>query len=560
MTPLRRRTVLAGIGLAPLLVPTAFAQESGSTALHGLVIGNDRYTKLRKLERAVSDARSIAARIRSFGYDVTEAYDADTEAVFAAFAAFRERLVGDAAAFVYFAGHGLQVNGTNYLIPVDADNTTDDRMLETSLPLSPLLDDLAATRPAQAILMLDACRNNLASATISGARPGFASVQAPGGFYIAYSAGSGELALDTLGDDDRDPNGVFTRFFLKNVAPDRPIDAIMKDTRCQVASAAEAIGHPQHPAIYDQSRADLRLDARRDFGSARVSMCATGIGRLSGTAVLLIANQDYAAHTRLNDLKTPRSDVRHLERTFRALGAATRVVEEAGVERIREACVALAKERHERIVLHYAGMGELVGNDATLFLVNPAAPASKSAKAAAGSGASAPIADVNDDLYAGLEFLFLEDIVEWLRPPPVKARPDTTRAVSPRIERGPKIVFLLDFCLFPHKVGVEPKVSVLAALQSGNDRYGHVSVLTGGGIFQAVLDAAPGHSKSPFTIAIDNALARPGLSIGQFAAVVRDEVEAITKGVQTPTLFALPERRGDRFVERLPPLDTRRVG
>lgn len=553
-----RRTILTGLAFAPLLVPPARAQ-TGKTRLHAVVIGNDRYAKLRKLERAVADARSIATRVRSFGYDVTEAYDADTSAIFAAFAALRAKTAGDAAAFVYFAGHGLQVNGTNYLIPVDADNATDDKMLETSLPLGPLLDDLAATRPAQAIVMLDACRNNLANTTMAGARPGFASVQAPGGFYIAYSAGSGELALDRLGDDDPDPNGVFTRFFLKNVAADRPIDAIMKDTRCQVASAAQAVGHLQHPAIYDQSRLDLRLDGERDLMAMRAAMCTAGIGRLANTGVLLIANQDYSAKTQLNDLKTPHSDVRVLERTFDALGARTRTIYEAGAAPILEACRALAREGHDRIVLHYAGMGELVGDDATLFLVDPksaarakSAPTRGFAPAALKSGATA------DAAYAGLEFLFLEQLVAALRPPPApEPRGKTRGAVTAPRRTGPRLVFLLDFCLLPQQIGIKPKTSVLAALQSGDDQFDDVTVLTGGGIFQAVLDAAPGQQKSPFTVALDNALARPGLSMAQFAAVVRDEVEAITKGLQTPTLFALPARRGDRFVERVAPSDTR---
>lgn len=543
---LSRRSLIGGLTLIPAFsAAVRLGAASPPNRLVGLVVGNDHYRSIRSLERAVADARDIATKVRSFGYDVTEAIDADTDAMFKAFEAFREKLTGGGAAFVYYAGHGLQVNGTNFLIPIDADGSSDERMLETSLPLTSLLDDLAAARPGQAIVMLDACRDNPEVAGLLGAYPGFASVQAPGSFYIGYSAGSGELALDRLGPDDRDPNGVFARYLLANLRPDRAIDEIMRDTRCQVSDAAGGIGHRQHPAIYDQTRFDLRLDGSTDPPSTRRRACTLGLGRLQRTAVLLIANGNYSPFQ--PNLASSRSDSRRLEKTFKSLGAHTVLLEEAGSGRIQEACAILAGGGYERIIVFYTGHGALIDDDGALVVVDPTR----------GTASASPIPE-NE----GLECVFLGDLVEFLGLPSGSGQAETaTRGHSCALSKHPlpqtPLVLLLDFCLESLDFGMRLKrPSVLKALQGGRDhRYDHVAVITASGLFQnAREDAAGGIIRSVFSIALDNVLARPGLSIGQFAEVVRDEVDAMTKGLQVPALFAIPERRGNPLVERIPRL------
>lgn len=542
-----RRSLIGGLTLVPAFsAAVRLGAASPPNRLVGLVVGNDHYRSIRSLERAVADARDIATKVRSFGYDVTEAIDADTDAMFKAFEAFREKLTGGGgAAFVYYAGHGLQVNGTNFLIPVDADGSSDERMLETSQPLTSLLEDLAAARPGQAIVMLDACRDNPEVAGLPGAYPGFASVQAPGSFYIGYSAGSGELALDRLGPEDRDPNGVFARYLLANLRPDRPIDEIMRDTRCQVSNAAGEIGHRQHPAIYDQTRFDLRLDGSTEVPSARRNACALGLGRLQKTVVLLIANGNYSPFQ--PNLASPRSDSRRLEKTFKALGAHTVLLEEAGSGRIQEACATLASGGYERIIVYYAGLGALIHDEGALIVVDPTR----------GAASASPIPEVD-----GLECVFVGDLVEFLRPPPGSGQEEAGvrgRSAGPSKPPLPqaRLVLLMDFCLESLDFAVKLKrPSVLKTLQGGRDhRYDHVAVITASGLFQyAREDAAGGSVRSVFSIGLDNALARPGLSTGQFAEIVRDEVDAMTKGHQVPALFAIPERRGDPLVQRIPRL------
>lgn len=549
---LDRRTIVAGLAAAPLLAATRLRAQPTLNPLQALIIGNDKYKAIRPLERAVADADAIAKKIAAFGYEITPAMEADTDAMFAAFQAFRARLTPDSAAFVYFAGHGLQVNGTNYLIPVDADGSSDERMLETSLPLGTLLDDIHRTGPRQAIVMLDACRNQPLKLEMSGAAAGFASVQVPGGFYVAYSAGSGQLALDKLDDKDRDPNGVFTRFLLRNLAPDKPIDAIMYETKCQVAAAADTVGHPQNPAVYNQSRGELRLDGRQDPAALRAIFCTAGTGRLHQTAVLLIGCQRYGGRTQLADLMTPVADARQLEQSFKALGAETMILADPGREAIRAACRKLAEGGFERIVVHFAGMGELIDNEAAMLVADPAAPPLRLQQRGGKVGASA---SAIGPAMEGVECIFLSDLVDDLR---IRSAPGakTTRAIGGAWSRpGAKLVFLLDFCLGPLDLGIEAsKGHVLQALQRGHDDlYAHVAVITAGGLFQTVLDVAEGQRNSPFTIAVDNALARPGLSLVQLAAVIRDEVEGLTKGLQSPTLFAYPQRRNDPFVEKIKP-------
>ncbi len=108
--------------------------------------------------------------------------------------------------------------------------------------------------------MLDACRDNpfkLRGRAIGGGR-GLAPTNAATGQMVIFSAGTGQQALDKLGPDDKDRNGLFTRVLLGQIKKiDLTIDKIMKNVRVEVAQIAKSVGHDQVPAIYDQVLGDF---------------------------------------------------------------------------------------------------------------------------------------------------------------------------------------------------------------------------------------------------------------------------------------------------------------
>ena len=257
MRGLRRRAFLgAAVGL-PLGLVDVGAAAQGRSSLRALVIGADRYSRLRPLTRARADADAVRNKLISFGFDVQHADDPDAAALSRSLDAFIRSLDRRSSAFIFFAGHGVQIAGENYLLPIDADA---DGIVERGVPLSRMMRDIAARAPKQTIAVFDACRDGPPIVTDRNAAGGFSSVQAPNNFYVAYSTGSGQTALDGLPGFDPDPNGVFTRHFVRNLSPLIPFDTVIKRTRVQVALTARRARHEQNPGIYDQTGGDIWLD------------------------------------------------------------------------------------------------------------------------------------------------------------------------------------------------------------------------------------------------------------------------------------------------------------
>ena len=106
------------------------------------------------------------------------------------------------------------------------------------------------------LAMIDACRDNPfkgSGRSIGGVARGLAPTTAATGQMVVFSAGTGQQALDKLGPDDKDKNGLFTRVFIKQMQkPGITIDQLIRDIRTEVVNKAKAIGHDQVPAIYDQ--------------------------------------------------------------------------------------------------------------------------------------------------------------------------------------------------------------------------------------------------------------------------------------------------------------------
>jgi Caspase domain len=224
-----------------------------------LVIGNNAYRDVEPLQTAVADAKAMAKALEAVGFKVNLRLDLDDRALKAAVRQFKAQLAGGDEAVFYYAGHGVQFGAENYLVPVNVGLDDEDQIKDESIPLRRVLEDLQDVKARFSLAIIDACRNNpFRSRLRSGAQRGLIPVAGATGQMVIYSAGAGQAAIDRLGQNDRDPNGVFTRVLLREIGtPGVPVDRVVRKVRDQVVALARSVGHDQVPAIYDQTIGDF---------------------------------------------------------------------------------------------------------------------------------------------------------------------------------------------------------------------------------------------------------------------------------------------------------------
>ncbi len=224
-----------------------------------LVIGNDTYKSVTKLLNAREDAKAIASNLTAVGYKVTLQLDLNEKEMKAALRTFSSQVQGGDEVMFFFAGHGVQLGAANYLLPTDIAGESEAQVKDEAIQLQRVLDDMTEKKAKFTLAMIDACRDNPFKSTgrnIGGR--GLAPTTAATGQMVVFSAGTGQQALDRLGNNDKSKNGVFTRTFLKEMQkPGVSIDRIVKNVRNEVAELAKTVGHEQVPAIYDQVLGDF---------------------------------------------------------------------------------------------------------------------------------------------------------------------------------------------------------------------------------------------------------------------------------------------------------------
>ncbi len=226
-----------------------------------LVIGNDAYRYVSPLSNAREDARVIAKNLADVGYSVTLKLDVGEREMKAVLRAFRNQIEpGDEVAF-FFAGHGVQIANSNYLIPIDVMGESEDQVKDEAISLQKILEDISDRKASFTLALIDACRDNpfkTAGRSIGAATRGLSPTAAATGQVIIFSAGVGQRALDNLGPNDQEKNGVFTRVFVREMQkPAVSVDRILRDARSEVVRLAKSVGHDQVPAIYDQVVGDF---------------------------------------------------------------------------------------------------------------------------------------------------------------------------------------------------------------------------------------------------------------------------------------------------------------
>lgn len=174
-----------------------------------LVIGNSAYP-ISPLRNPVNDARAMAERLRGVGFDVLMYENVSQKALRLAIIEFGDRLEGGGVGLFFFAGHGLQVAGRNYMVPVDAVIKSEREVEVESLDVASVLARMETAKTRVNIVILDACRNNPFERSFRGMARGLASIDAPSGTLIAYATAPGRVSRDGDG-----PNGPYTSELLK---------------------------------------------------------------------------------------------------------------------------------------------------------------------------------------------------------------------------------------------------------------------------------------------------------------------------------------------------------
>ena len=212
--------------------------NTAPTALQGpeqrvaLVIGNSNYQNAPQLANPDNDAQSMAQFLNSAGFEVISATDLtqnDMLRVVQDFSAKVSARGPNTVAMVYYAGHGVQLAGENYLVPVDAKVSSQTELVNNSVRLVDVMSTLETIPSRMRIVILDACRNN-PFPNVNDAGRGLAIVDAPNGSIVGYSTAPGTEALDGAGG-----HSPYTQAFL-NIArePNVPIEQLFKRVRLQV--------------------------------------------------------------------------------------------------------------------------------------------------------------------------------------------------------------------------------------------------------------------------------------------------------------------------------------
>lgn len=228
---------LFGFACGPVSAQVA-PVEPASTALQGpeqrvaLVIGNSNYQNAPQLQNPDNDAQSMAQFLNSAGFEVVAATDLNQNDMLRVVQDFSAKVSArgpNTVAMVYYAGHGVQLAGENYLVPVDAKVSSPTELVNNSVRLVDVMSTLEAIPSRMRIVILDACRNN-PFPTVNDAGRGLAIVDAPNGSIVGYSTAPGAEALDGTGG-----HSPYTQAFL-NVArePNVPIEQLFKRVRLQV--------------------------------------------------------------------------------------------------------------------------------------------------------------------------------------------------------------------------------------------------------------------------------------------------------------------------------------
>jgi caspase domain-containing protein len=269
-------TLGLALGLAALVL-TLMSQRALAQKRVALLVGNNAYQNVPVLRTAINDTHALADVLRKLNFSVVIAENQSRRAMSESLLAFDKAIEPGDIALFFFAGHGFEIHGENFLVPTDIapiGEGQEELLRDAAYPAARIVERLQARGARTTILVLDACRNNPFE------RPGGRGLMGPGGLapmtpaegvFILFSAGAKQVALDRLSARDGEPNSVFSRNFVRELQePGLTLVQIAKRTQMDVRQMAATVGRDQTPAYYDQIVGDIIFNGSDNRAAAAV--------------------------------------------------------------------------------------------------------------------------------------------------------------------------------------------------------------------------------------------------------------------------------------------------
>ena len=261
-------SVVAALALGVAVSPVTLVQSAHAEKRVALVIGNNDYKNVPKLQKAVNDARTMGETLKQLGFSVMVAENQTRQAFSESLLAFDAAVGPGDTAFFFYAGHGFEIAGQNFLLPTDvpaAGEGQEELVRDASVLADRIIERLQNKNVRTAILVFDACRNNpferAGTRALAGGVGLAPMTQLPEGVFSVFSAGPRQTALDRLSNTDDNPNSVFTRTFSKELLlPGENLVQVAQHTRRLVSEMAETVNHKQIPVYFDQMVDDVFLN------------------------------------------------------------------------------------------------------------------------------------------------------------------------------------------------------------------------------------------------------------------------------------------------------------
>ncbi|MEN0068572.1 MAG: caspase family protein [Myxococcota bacterium] len=279
-------TLAAGFAADWRGLDAATRKELASEARVALVVGNAAYER-GALKNPVRDAKAIAERLASLGFDVELATNVSRDELVTLIRAFGKRLSAGGTGMFYFAGHGVQVDGVNYMIPVDAEIDEEAHVESESVAVERVLGRMEGAGNRLNLLVLDACRNNPYERGFRSTGRGLSGMDAPRGTMIAFAT-----APDTLASDgSQGGHGLYTGALLKVLGtPGLDLEDTFKAVRAEVSRRTDGAQLPQE---YTSVTGDFFFAIPADETDP-----APGPSPEGPTAGQIRQNQDYVGGSR----------------------------------------------------------------------------------------------------------------------------------------------------------------------------------------------------------------------------------------------------------------------
>jgi len=332
------------VGSVFFSLPPAFAAEKVSGPRVALIIGNSAYTNFPALRNPVHDAKAVDERLKQLGFETSLLLDADQISMESAIERFGALLKKGGVGLFYYAGHGIQYQSQNYLIPANAEIKSSKNLRYKSVNLGQVLDTMENSNSDINIVVIDACRNNPLPSEKRSAMRGLARVDSPKGTLIAYATSPGKTAEDGDGN-----NGTYTKYFLKALQiPNIPIEVTFRRVREGVDKETRGTQTPWesssivgdfiiNPSSSDEKSIHTKIPANTDTAESKLEAEKARLqSLLNNQQVTTDADQNQSVEVSCNETRSLASTCLDLGDTYMTPGS--KYNPKLGMNAYRRAC------------------------------------------------------------------------------------------------------------------------------------------------------------------------------------------------------------------------------